>query len=338
MLLAPIAALLSISDVGTGTGTGTGTFVDVIDTHVHNADVDHLPYTFAASFPDLARNWTINDFAAAAAAPPSPLRVRGALLMSLEMDEAHQNFGTFLQEARWFQATADRCNAAPPPAGCVPIAGIVAGGLLGAPASQLGAYLAELRRTAPAVRGIRQPLWKHNASFFLAPAFAAGARALGAANLTFDLLVRSAQLPDVAKLCAAAPGTLFNLNHLGYPNVSGGGAGSAGFDAWASGLAALAALPNVHAKLSGLPQAFGTTGWTAADFAPFVAEALAVFGPERVNFAGNWFILDEAKWGGTYTAMGAAVLQALALAKVSPRDQARVFVHNAVRLYRLEPL
>ena len=34
----------------------------VIDTHVHNANLSLLNYTFPASFPDLARDWTIADF------------------------------------------------------------------------------------------------------------------------------------------------------------------------------------------------------------------------------------------------------------------------------------
>ena len=89
------------------------------------------------------------------------------------------------------------------------------------------------------------------------------------------------------------------------------------FASWSADLAALAAVrQDVYCKLSGLPQAYGKPGWTTADFAPYVRAALAAFGPRRVNFAGNWFILTDDAWQGTYPSMLAAVLGALEAAGV----------------------
>jgi hypothetical protein len=42
-----------------------------------------------------------------------------------------------------------------------------------------------------------------------------------------------------------------------------------------------------------------------------VAAALEAFGPRRVNFAGNWFVLADEAWQGTYPSMLSAVLAAL---------------------------
>lgn len=50
---------------------------------------------------------------------------------------------------------------------------------------------------------------------------------------------------------------------------------------WEADMHALARLPNVYAKLSGLPQAYGKTGWTAADFEPYIRSALSAFGAVR---------------------------------------------------------
>ena len=42
-----------------------------------------------------------------------------------------------------------------------------------------------------------------------------------------------------------------------------------------------------------------------------MAAALEAFGPRRVNFAGNWFVLADEAWQGTYPSMLSAVLAAL---------------------------
>ena len=104
---------------------------------------------------------------------------------------------------------------------------------------------------------------------------------------------------------------------------------------WASGIDALSALPNVMCKLSGLPQTFGKPGWTARDFAPFVSRVLGAFGAARVNFAGNWFVLDEERWNGTYPAMWGAVARTLDALRISDDDREEVYWRAATRLYGL---
>ena len=61
---------------------------------------------------------------------------------------------------------------------------------------------------------------------------------------------------------------------------------------------------------------------------------LKAFGPKRVNFAGNWFILDQfAEW----PAMVNAVDQGLDALKVSVTDKAAIYSGNAAALYTLTP-
>ena len=66
-------------------------------------------------------------------------------------------------------------------------------------------------------------------------------------NLTFDLCVSHEQLPAVAALVEACPGTSFVLDHLGKPAVA-----AALLDPWRDDIARLAVFPNVTCKLSGL--------------------------------------------------------------------------------------
>lgn len=285
-----------------------GQSFDVIDTHVHNADLNLFGnsfYTFATSFPDLNASWSMGDFAKETLDLESKTGagISGVILMELEKQS--DTFEAGLAEAAYYQSVANNCNANFPSASC--------GGA----------------KVAPALVGIRRTLWKENDSFFEDSDFIAGLKALSPFNLTFDLLVEAKQLGVTASLIAKVPEVLFNLEHLGYPEISN----SSAFDEWAASIDKIAALPNVYCKLSGLPQAYGEPGWTGEDFRPYVRKVLNAFGAERVNFAGNWFVLMEEQWEGSYVSMMEAVLQALD--GVSQNDLDWVFTKTAMELYRI---
>ena len=142
----------------------------------------------------------------------------------------------------------------------------------------------------------------------------------------------------------SARGLLFALSHS--PDIStvdaaldgddeARAAARTAWETWSRGIDALATLPNVACKLSGLPQTYGEPGWSARAFAPFVAKALRAFGAARVNFAGNWFVLDEERWNGTYATMWAAVAQTLDELRVSDADRDEVYWNSAARIYGL---
>ena len=120
------------------------------------------------------------------------------------------------------------------------------------------AYLTTLSAAAPNLVGIRQGLWVKEASFFYDDGFRAGLSALAAFDLPFDILVEHDQLGYTLDLATALPEVMFNLNHLGYPTITN----ATNWDSWVAGISALAALPNVYIKLSGLPQTYAEPGWT----------------------------------------------------------------------------
>jgi L-fuconolactonase len=145
-------------------------------------------------------------------------------------------------------------------------------------------------------------------------------------GLTFDVCAESAHLLGlVPDLAARHPGITFVVDHLGKPPI-----GQRGWEPWASLLAAAAEPPNVVAKLSGLNTA-AAAGWTASDFAPYVAHAIACFGPERLMYGGDWpFALLAADsytqvWNGLR-----GVIETLA-----PADQGEVLAGTARRVYGL---
>jgi len=133
-----------------------------------------------------------------------------------------------------------------------------------------------------------------------------GIAAIGEAGLVFDLLVREAQLPAALETVRRNPGTKFVLDHVAKRPAEDG--------AWAEGVAALADLPNVTCKLSGLVTAFDAEGT--------VARTLEWFGADRCMFGSDWPVCLLA---GGYGA---------ALAVVG--DDANVLAGTAIRTYGLE--
>ncbi|MEV1327984.1 amidohydrolase family protein [Micromonospora costi] len=159
------------------------------------------------------------------------------------------------------------------------------------------------------------------------PAVRRGLRTIAEAGLAFDVVVRVDQLPAVADAARAVPELRFVLDHLGKPAIRDGAAGLAD---WAGPIAALAAAPNVTAKLSGLVTEADWARWRVADLRPFVAEAVDRFGPDRLMFGSDWPVCRLAADYGT-------VLSALteALPPLSPGERAAVFGGTAARTYRL---
>lgn len=176
--------------------------------------------------------------------------------------------------------------------------------------------------------GIRPQLQAEPDPDYLArPEVRRGLRTIAAAGLVFDVVVRADQLPAVARAAREVPELRFVLDHLGKPRISDGAAGLA---AWSGPLAALAAEPNVMAKLSGLVTEADWARWRVADLQPFVAEAVWRFGPGRLMFGSDWPVCRLAAGYG-------AVLSALteALPPLSANERAAVFGGTAARTYRL---
>jgi L-fuconolactonase len=116
-----------------------------------------------------------------------------------------------------------------------------------------------------------------------------GMRTVAAAGLALDLVTRHDQLPAVARLVHELPEVPFVLDHLGKPPLAGDDPTTRGDLAdWAADIAAVAASPNVTAKLSGLVTEASWTGWSAEGLRPAVEHALAAFGPERLMFGSDW--------------------------------------------------
>jgi L-fuconolactonase len=101
-------------------------------------------------------------------------------------------------------------------------------------------------------------------------------------------------------------------------------------DPWCDDLRAIARLPNVFCKLSGLVTE-DQHDWEPADLAPYCAHVLDCFGARRVMWGSDWPVLELR----TSYSRWLEVARGLT-AHLSPDESTAVFETSARRFYRLE--
>jgi L-fuconolactonase len=180
-------------------------------------------------------------------------------------------------------------------------------------------YLDRLVALGPKIKGVRR-LIQSEPDLDFPLRLVDGLRLLPGYGLSFDICVMHYQLPRTVEMVRACPETFFILDHLGKPDVKAGL-----LDPWRSHISALAELPNVACKLSGLVTEADHARWTPGDLAPYVSHVLTVFGPDRVLFGSDWPVV-------THAASSARWVEALSA--LAP-GQANLWAANARRVYRL---
>jgi L-fuconolactonase len=152
-----------------------------------------------------------------------------------------------------------------------------------------------------------------------------GLRAVCAAGLTYDLLVRPGQLPATLAVTGALGNVRFVLDHGAKPEIAHGR-----LEPWASLIRDLAARPNVVCKVSGLVTEAGP-GWRRGQIAPYVDHLLDCFGPTRLLFGSDWPVCTLA---ASYAEVVAVARDALAR-WLGATELRAVFAANAVSAYGL---
>jgi L-fuconolactonase len=155
-----------------------------------------------------------------------------------------------------------------------------------------------------------------------------GLAAVQSRGLTYDLLVRARELPAATETAAAFPDLQFVLDHIAKPRIA------AGHDEqWRERMPALAGLPNVSVKLSGMVTEADWAHWKAADLRPFVRSVVDWFGMDRVMFGSDWPVCLLA---GSYESIAAGLADAIGT--LSPSEESQVYRCNACTAYRLHPI
>jgi L-fuconolactonase len=233
-----------------------------VDAHLHVWDLARRPQPWTANLPVLQRSYSLADVRK----EQEDAEVARVVLVQCvdDVEETRELLGLAAVDER--------------------VAGVV--GWLDLDAPRFPQDLAELRAGPGGERlvGLRHQLQvEPDKSWLDRTAVRSSLRHLGEATLTFDLVVASEQLEQVARVVAAVPGLRFVLDHCGNPPLRDGE-----LQEWCAHVAAVAAHPNVAVKLSAIAThgAWGAT--TAADLAPVVDHLLADFGPGRTMFGSDW--------------------------------------------------
>ena len=176
------------------------------------------------------------------------------------------------------------------------------------------------------VKGIRRNLQsEREVEFGLQPQFILGVQLLAEFDFTFDLCIRHEQMRSAAEMVKRIPEVTFVLDHFGKPDVRGKKR-----EPWDKDLKALAALPNVVCKISGLTTEADWDHWRPEDLKFYFDHALECFGFKRLLIGSDWPMATLAtsyqRWIETVQQLFSSAAEA---------DQFQLFQTNAERIYRV---
>jgi L-fuconolactonase len=233
----------------------------MIDSHVHLWDPSKLPMPWLSGNEVLDREYSVHDFDTHAAG----LDVEG--IVYVEVDAAPQYALIEAHLARQQRGVLGVVAHAPVEYG-----------------ERVRAYLDALGTIGSVIKGVRRLIQnERDADFCSRPDFVRGVQILPEYGLSFDACIRHWQFPALLELARRCPATQIILDHLGKPDIR-----AHLLDPWRDHMRALAELPNVVCKVSGVVTEAHHQAWTVEDVKLFISHALDVFGEDRVLFGGDW--------------------------------------------------
>jgi len=162
--------------------------------------------------------------------------------------------------------------------------------------------------------------------FLLRADFGRGIAFLEEFGLAYDILIHPRHLAVAAEFVNRFPRQRFVLDHLAKPEIARGE-----IRAWTRDVRALAAEPNVHAKLSGLVTEADWKRWTPDELRPYLDVAFACFGPGRLMAGSDWPVCPLA---GDYGRVMGVITEYLGERPAAEREA--VLGGNARAFWRLE--
>lgn len=277
---------------------------EIIDSHVHLWDLEKLNYPWLKAEPGIMRTFLARDYNEAMAGWP----VDKMVVVQGECEP-----GSYLDEVRFING-----QAAEEPR----IQGIVAYAPVEDPRLIPGA-LEELAKV-PLVKGIRR-MYDDHPPLCYSKTFIEGVKRLAPYRFTFDISVKPHAIPATIRMIEKCPDTQFVLDHLGKPDIAGGG-----WAAYREHMAVLSSFPHVAAKISGLATEARRNAWTVDDLAPYVHHAVEKWGFDRLLFGSDWPVVLLAS---SYTKWIDALMHILQ--DTTPEEKVKIFCSNAAGIYRL---
>lgn len=230
-----------------------------IDAHQHFWQYDPVQYPWIPEGSALHRTWLPSDLAAL----QTPLGIGGSVAV-----QARQS----IAESDWLLALADADARVKAVIGWVDLR-----------SPNVWADLERLSRHEK-FAGVRHVVQDEpDDQFMTRPEFTAGIAHLAEFGLTYDILVFPRQLPAAIRLAAKFPTQPFVLDHIAKPHIRDGS-----ISPWCEQIRQLAALPNVHCKLSGIITEADHSAWKPADIRPYLDIVFEAFGTSRLMWGSDW--------------------------------------------------
>lgn len=152
-----------------------------------------------------------------------------------------------------------------------------------------------------------------------------GLREVAERGLRFDLLVKPPHLKYVVPLAELVPDLRMVVNHIAKPLIAQGV-----MEPWASEMSAIAEIPSIFCKVSGMVTEASHQNWSVEDLKPYANHIVDTFGVDRIMFGSDWPVCLLA---ATYEQVVEAALEAVG--PLSDKDKAKFRGGNAADFYGL---
>jgi L-fuconolactonase len=149
-------------------------------------------------------------------------------------------------------------------------------------------------------------------------------------GLVLDALIRPVHLPHILTIAQRYPNLFIVIDHCAKPEIASGI--EKAWQPWAVGMAALAALPNVSCKLSGLLTEAGKSS-DPSICKPWIDYVINVFGSERMMWGSDWPVLELANDYQTWFEYCKSITSQL-----TTQQQDNLFGNNTKRIYKLNSI
>jgi L-fuconolactonase len=278
----------------------------IVDSHVHLYDIERFRYGWLDGVPQLKRTHGLAEFDAARAA----VSVDRIVFAEVAIDP-----GLHIEEAAFIQGLADKDARL-----CASVAH--------APLEKGLAVEADLAALAkfPTVKGIRRLIeTERNPAFCLEQGFLAGLKLLPKFGFSFDICVKHWGLAYGLELVRRCPEVQFVLDHIGKPDIKNGLR-----EPWWGQIRALAGLPNIVCKISGVITEANHDQWERQQVRPYVAHVIECFGFDRIMYGSDWTVSNLTHAYPVFV----EILDEI-LAGSSEADFKRFYRSTATRIYRL---
>ena len=142
------------------------------------------------------------------------------------------------------------------------------------------AYYASIKK----LRGFRHIVQgESDDRFLMRPDFMRGISALQSHNFTYDILIYPHQLSVSIEFVRKFPTQKFVIDHLAKPEIKNGN-----IQSWKKEIREIAAMENIHCKISGMVTEADWQKWTYANVEPYLDVVFESFGIDRLMYGSDW--------------------------------------------------